>query len=77
MTQDERQVEYLLAEIDKSVGRKDWDAVKRFTNQEIGDLLHISIKTVATHVTHIYEKTGCSNRAEAGAYAIRTGVAGE
>jgi len=51
--------------------------VKGFTNQDIGDLLHISSKTVATHITHIFEKTGCSNRAEASAYAIRNEIAGE
>jgi len=48
--------------------------VKGFTNQDIGDLLHISIKTAAAHITHILEKTGCANRAEASAFAIRNGL---
>jgi DNA-binding NarL/FixJ family response regulator len=50
---------------------------KGFTNKDIGDLLNISIKTVATHATHIFEKTGSANRAEASAYAIRNGLVEE
>lgn len=45
------------------------------TNQKIGDGLFISIRTVGTHVAHIFDKTGCANRAEAGVYAIRNGLA--
>ncbi len=45
------------------------------TNQEIGDKLFISIKTVATHLRHVYEKANVANRAEATAYAIRNGLA--
>jgi DNA-binding CsgD family transcriptional regulator len=41
------------------------------TNHEIGDNLMISLNTVATHVKHIYDKTGAVNRAEAAAYALR------
>ena len=48
---------------------------KGFTNQEIGNLLHISIKTVASHIANIYEKSGSANRAEASAYAVRNGLA--
>ena len=44
------------------------------TNQEIGYELNISTRTVTTHVTHIYEKTGVVNRAEAAAYALRQGL---
>ena len=47
---------------------------KGFTNQNIGELLHISIKTVATHIRHIFKKTGCANRAEASVYGIRRGL---
>ena len=50
---------------------------KGFTNNEVADLLHISGRTVATHLRNIYEKTGCANRAEASAYAIREGLAEE
>jgi DNA-binding CsgD family transcriptional regulator len=42
------------------------------TNQEIGSELFISTHTVAVHVAHILAKTGCKNRAEAAAYAMRT-----
>jgi DNA-binding CsgD family transcriptional regulator len=41
------------------------------TNQEIGDLLFISLNTVATHVRNILEKTDSANRAEAACYALR------
>ena len=51
--------------------------VKGFTNKDIGKLLHISGKTVATHLAHVFEKTGYANRAEASAYAIRQGLAEE
>ncbi len=41
------------------------------TNREIADRLTISVNTVARHVTHIFNKTGVSNRAEAVSYAHR------
>ena len=45
------------------------------TNREIGEQLCISLRTVATHITHIFNKTVVVNRAEAAAYAIRHGLA--
>ena len=45
------------------------------TNREISTHLCISLRTVATHVTHIFNKLGAVNRAEAAAYAIRHGLA--
>jgi DNA-binding CsgD family transcriptional regulator len=45
------------------------------TNREIADVLVISVNTVFRHVTHILQKTGASNRAEATAYAHRNGLA--
>ena len=39
--------------------------------------LFISPKTVHNHVSHIFEKAGLANRAEATAYAIRHGIADE
>ena len=48
---------------------------KGFTNAEIANLIHISDRTVATHLRHVYEKTGSANRAEASAYAIREELA--
>ncbi|MCH8350568.1 MAG: AAA family ATPase [Chloroflexi bacterium] len=44
------------------------------TNQEIGDELFISARTVANHVASIFNKTGAANRAEAATYASRNGL---
>jgi DNA-binding CsgD family transcriptional regulator len=40
------------------------------SNREIGEQLFISQHTAANHVRSILQKTGCSNRAEAAAYAV-------
>ena len=40
-------------------------------NRQIGEALHISLNTVANHVTNIFNKSGSTNRAEATAYAYR------
>jgi DNA-binding NarL/FixJ family response regulator len=45
------------------------------TNHEISKQLCISLRTVATHVTHIFNKIVAANRAEAAAYAVRHGLA--
>jgi predicted ATPase/DNA-binding CsgD family transcriptional regulator len=45
------------------------------SNRDIGRRLHISEHTAANHVRSILRKTGCSNRTEAAAYAIRRGLA--
>jgi DNA-binding CsgD family transcriptional regulator len=44
------------------------------TNADIATALAISLNTVATHVRSILAKTGCSNRTEAAAHAMRRGV---
>ncbi len=44
------------------------------TNQEIADVLVISLNTARRHVTHIFRKTRSANRAEAAAYAVRSGL---
>jgi DNA-binding NarL/FixJ family response regulator len=44
------------------------------SNRDIADALFISLNTVATHVRNILTKTGCSNRTEAAAYALRHGL---
>lgn len=45
------------------------------SNADIGMVLEISLNTVATHVRNILTKTGCANRTEAAAYAMRNGLA--
>jgi DNA-binding NarL/FixJ family response regulator len=41
------------------------------TNREIAERLHISEKTVANHLTHIFTKIGVENRAAAVAVSLR------
>ncbi len=41
------------------------------SNQQIADELVISLNTMARHVSNIFDKTGCANRAEAASYAHR------
>lgn len=43
-------------------------------NADIAMVLEISQSTVATHVHNILTKTGCANRTEAAAYAVRHGL---
>lgn len=45
------------------------------TNQQIAQGLSIAEATVRTHVSHILDKLGASNRVEAALYALRAGVA--
>ena len=45
------------------------------SNADIATVLAISLNTVATHVRNILAKTGCANRTEAAAYAMRRGLA--
>ena len=44
------------------------------TNKQIAAQLVISPKTVGNHVEHIYAKTGASNRAGAGLFAMQHGL---
>jgi predicted ATPase/DNA-binding CsgD family transcriptional regulator len=44
------------------------------SNKDISTVLSISLNTVATHVRSILAKTGCANRTEAAAYAMRHGA---
>jgi class 3 adenylate cyclase/DNA-binding NarL/FixJ family response regulator len=44
------------------------------SNADIALALSISLNTVATHVRNILAKTGCANRTEAAAYAMRCGL---
>jgi DNA-binding CsgD family transcriptional regulator len=45
------------------------------SNRQIAQDLTLSEKTVANHLTHIFEKTLSENRAAAAAFAIRQGLA--
>jgi DNA-binding NarL/FixJ family response regulator len=45
------------------------------TNTDIADELGLSEKTIAHHLTHIFNKTGSENRVAAAAFAIRHGLA--
>jgi DNA-binding CsgD family transcriptional regulator len=45
------------------------------TRGEIATALVISVHTVETHITHVYQKIGGRNRADATAYALRHGLA--
>ncbi len=44
------------------------------TNAQIAERLFVSRVTVKTHVNHILQKTGCRDRAQAVAYALRHGL---
>jgi predicted ATPase/DNA-binding CsgD family transcriptional regulator len=41
------------------------------TNQQVAEALHISVRTVNTHMTNILNKTGCENRTAASSFAIQ------
>jgi HD-GYP domain-containing protein (c-di-GMP phosphodiesterase class II) len=45
-----------------------------FSNKEIAEDLSISRKTAGSHVEHIYAKTGATNRARAGLFAMKHGL---
>ena len=47
------------------------------SNRAIADALGLSEKTVINHLTAIFQKTGCDNRAAAVAFAFRHGLAQE
>ena len=45
------------------------------TTKEIAAELVVAVSTVDRHITHIYEKLGVRNRAEATAFALTHGLA--
>jgi DNA-binding NarL/FixJ family response regulator len=48
---------------------------KGMSNRQIAQELGLSAKTIANHLTHIFNKTMCENRAAAAAFAIQHGLA--
>jgi non-specific serine/threonine protein kinase len=44
------------------------------SDREIGEVLFIGVRTVETHVAHIFAKLGVNARAEAAAVAVRQGL---
>ena len=55
-----------------------WELVaKGFTNEEIGKELHISVRTVQTHLAVVCEKMGFRNRTEAAVAWVKRRVAAE
>jgi DNA-binding NarL/FixJ family response regulator len=44
------------------------------TNRQIAATLHISDRTVNTHLTNILNKIGCENRTAAAAFALQNGL---
>lgn len=49
-------------------------AAEGLSNNEIGDALVVSTRTVATHIEHILDKLEAPNRAAAASYALREGL---
>ncbi len=49
-------------------------AADGYPSQRIANELHISLATVKTHLQHVYEKMGVSDRASAVAQALRRGL---
>jgi len=45
-----------------------------YTNQQIAELLYLSIKTIQTHRAHLMEKLGLHDRTEIVKYAFRKGL---
>lgn len=47
------------------------------SNQEIAETLYIGLKTVKTHVSHIFSKLNVADRTQAAVYALKNGLAGD
>ncbi len=48
-------------------------AAKGMSNKEIAAHLHLSVRTVGTHLVNIYKKLGTASRLEATLYALKHG----
>jgi len=62
----------------ESITESEMDVVRLLvtgnTNREIGQRLHLSPRTVETHVAHVMQKLGLGRRAEVAAEGIRRGL---
>ena len=50
------------------------ELIRGCTITEIAEQLHLSVKTIDTHKTHIYAKLHCSRRSELVSLALRHGL---
>jgi two-component system response regulator NreC len=62
----------------KALGRREVEVLRLlaqgFSNQEIADRFHVSVKTVETHRTRLREKLGLKARADMYRYALESGI---
>ena len=49
-------------------------AAKGMSNREIAQALTISVRTVQTHLTNVFNKMGVGSRTEAVVFALRKGL---
>lgn len=65
----------------KSLSEREREVLKYlalgYTNQEIADLLHVSVKTVETYKARVMEKLDLRKRAELVRYAMENGIINE
>ena len=50
------------------------ELIHGYTITEIAERLHLSVKTVDTHKSHIYAKLNCRRRSELVSLALRNGL---
>lgn len=64
----------------KSLSEREHDVLKYLalghTNQEIADIIHVSVKTVDTYKARVVEKLGLRKRAELVRFALENGIIG-
>jgi DNA-binding CsgD family transcriptional regulator len=68
----------LAAPLPAGLSRREAEVLRLVTagksNRQIAETLFLSEKTVANHLTHIFNKIGVDNRAAAVAFAVRCGL---
>ena len=52
-----------------------WRCRRGLTKKEIGNLMHLSTKTIESHSTRVMDKLDIHDRVELARYAIREGLA--